>query len=63
MKKSGPVQAAIKLKKIQEKVAAEEAEEVVTYKTVDIDVPQPEALKVMEASSLFNIASKKKKGG
>lgn len=60
--KSGPVEAAIEMKKIKEEAAAEKTEEELTYKTVDVDVPQPEVLKVMEASSLFNIASKKKKG-
>ncbi|XP_059477406.1 uncharacterized protein LOC132197846 [Neocloeon triangulifer] len=47
--------------KEDEKLEAEEQE--VHYKTVDIDVPQPEVLRVMEASSLFTIAGKKKKVG
>ncbi|XP_065342545.1 uncharacterized protein LOC135941164 [Cloeon dipterum] len=41
----------------------EEPADQTNYKTVDIDVPQPEVLKVMEASSVFTIAAKKKKVG
>jgi len=53
------------MKKIKEEIAEDEAEEnVEKYKVIDVDVdmPQPEVLQVMEASSLFNVAAKKKKG-
>jgi hypothetical protein len=64
--KLGPAKAEEEMKRIEKKLAIEaeeqKEEEKEQYKTVSVDIPQPEVLKVMEASSLFNIAAKKKKG-